>query len=258
MHAAGVTTPIASFVCAVTQFLSSTDLSRLNRVCRTDHLALDSLWNTCATKCKGQLPVLELRRGTEAGGGGCNPRDTAYLWSVAHAVVTRWIQRLNQTAMSSVCHSFMLTSHGCTHCRPMSWPCHNTEYVVSASRHIEGDTHAITTASDDHLTCPHLRRIWFDATGIDIQQAFVTNSRFQIYGPRSLSLPSTVLRVLICLGPQIAYTFLTHKPLLEPFADVWFSLGVMPQMPITTSMLPADIQDKLQFKWHNLVTFVDL
>lgn len=246
----GVTTPFASYVCAVTQFLSSTDLCLLDRVSQSDHAALDALWATCEAKCRGLLPVHELRRGTGTGGG--NPRDTAYLWSVAHAVVTRWTDTLQQASSSAyVCQSFTLQPHGCLHCNiPKRHEYHNSEYVVSAS--YKAITHAIGTSGEDQRGCMHLRQIWLDATGIPIHQ-----QNYEQIGPNGSNLPTTLLHVLIRLGPQIHHVFLKspHR-FWDPFVEVWVALGVMPRIPISTAMSNMEMRHALTSKWHNVVQFI--
>lgn len=42
----GITCRVSAFACAVTQFLRSDDMARLNRVCRQDHTVVESLWQS--------------------------------------------------------------------------------------------------------------------------------------------------------------------------------------------------------------------
>jgi hypothetical protein len=243
----GVTTPCASFVCAVTQFLSSADLRHLNQVCHTDHLALDSLWNTCATKCKGQLPVLELRSADS------NPRDTAYLWSVAHAVVTRWTETLRQAAY--VVQSFMLQSHGCLHCDTDRYLYHNSEYVITVAGKGKPIQHDVGTSGEIQRTCKHLQQIWLDATGVPIQQPGV---RAQQFGAAARSVPTTLLHVLIRLGPQIDCCFISPiGECMDPFVEMWMALGVMPRIRIDASMVASETREELVLNWPTVFEFID-
>jgi hypothetical protein len=252
----GATTRIASFLCALTQFLGASDLCQLDRVSLSDHLALDGLWNTCDSKCKGQLPVQELRSGHS------NPRDTAYLWSVAHARVMQWTQKLEVHGLreGSVSQSFMLHPHGCMRCDRGVNQGHNSEYVVEVRWSALKLSHFIGSASDEHLVCPHLQRIWFDATGIlPTPDQSSKNYRFHAQGPMvaPTSIPTTLLRVLIALAPQMRYTFVSKCELFQDaFIDLWVTLGVLPHIPVCTSMLTHIQQDQLVQKWKSAVELI--
>lgn len=271
----GVTTPFASYVCAVTQFLSSADLCHLDRVSRTDHAALDALWRLCECKCKGQLPIQELRRGQGPFDTQChwshgddfrtlNPRDTAYLWSVAYRSLLHWTESFSKDS-GWHCASFLLQPHPCLQCDATNSH-HGSEYVVEPRRR-----HYLHVSSEEQLTCLRLHHLWLEATGIPLlvrdDKSGVAVSSDSRYGsqfeveskitPTPRTLAATVLRLLICLGPHLAYVYIGDMSCVDPFVQLWIELGVMPRIPLCMPMYTSDTHKQLCDKWHTLVEFID-
>jgi hypothetical protein len=244
MHAAGVTTPLASFLCAMTQFFCSADLCQLDRVCRTDHLALESLWNTCATKCKGQLPVQELRSGNS------NPRDRAYHWSVTWRAVHQWVQTLTNASGSNreVLQSFMTHPHPCKRCHPRHTFGNSygnaREYSLvfpqsGAIHHNIGPGHRMP------YPCEYLKQEAV-CLGFDTQLATATPTL-------------SFIRALVHLPvDNLHYTFIHPQEINATFVHLWFRLGVFARLPLWGYWVPDDERRSLSETYHNAIDWIGL
>lgn len=258
----GVTHPVATFVCAVTQFLSSSDLCQLDRVCHADHRTLDTLWNTCAAKCQGQLPVPLLRlsnsdredredrepRDAHAGSDGGlllthHPRDTAYLWSVAWKAVKQWIDRALDDGPYGTDNILFLRLHHCrcAWCNGRVFPRYNTIFRVHVQEFRQCMWYGMgcRQAWSEPDDCPYLRDLWID-----------------VYDETKHQCTTALLRVLLLLGPFLASAEVGPIPGARPaFVDLWFNIGVQPRIPLAYNRSFRQFSDSGRRSSHE--SFID-
>jgi hypothetical protein len=247
----GVTHRIASFVTAVTQFLEASDLYHLNRVSWEDHTALDTLWNTCAAKCKGQLTLPTLRLPSSDGGLLLthHPRDTAYLWSIAWKEVKQWLDMALYEKPHGTDNILLLRLH---HCRCAScsgrsgrvFPRYNTIFQVQEFRQCmwwkSGLWYGMGCRGwDNPDDCPYLRDLWIG-----------------VYDETKHQCTTALLRVLLLLGPLLKSAEVGAIAGARPaFVDLWFNLGVLPRIPLAYTRSPRQFSDSGKRSSHE--SFID-
>lgn len=241
---AGVTTPFASYVCAVTQFLSSTDLFQLDRVCRNDHRALDALWTTCEAKCKGQLPVQELRSGHS------NPRDRAYHWSVTWRAAHQWVQTLSNASVSNgdVFQSFMTQPHPCKRCHQMHTFIGKSYGNAREYSLIFPQAGAFHEIGPDHQMPDPCEYIKQEAVCLGFETKLAT------------VIPTlSFIRALVHLPvDNLHYTFIHPQEINATFVHLWFRLGVFARLPLWGVWFPSDERRSLSETYHDAIDWIGL
>lgn len=232
----GVTHRVSSFVTALTQFLDASDLCRLDRVCCEDHAALDALWNTCAAKCNGHVPLAVLRlQSSDPRGGGedrHHPRDTAYLWSVAWKQVNAWFHAVRSENRScafgssvDLVLSLRLRHEGCLYCQHLIYMDHRTFFHVHEFRQnlLYGAGFQAGSLWNHTLNeCRYLHNLWI---GVCDEKRNMDRS--------TTACTTALLRVLLVLGPHIGSVQVGEISGARPsFIDLWVGIGVLPRIPL--------------------------
>lgn len=239
----GITPQFPSFVCALTQFLGSSDLRQLERVSKTDKTALDTLWNTCARlyqKYGETPPCVRLLRQQAAGdtaspGGPSLAMCRPYLWSIACAR----IQSHFRTCGAHVCSFLVQDETAHVYCRNDCPFCHYfDEYVIrnviSGSRlrhHITPGSHTYPPSPSDRdrdndkhaLTCGRLRYMW----GQDILNRVLGANATT--GHNASKIAPVLLWVLIRHGEDMTYCYIFNA---KQWATLWFALDVAARLPL--------------------------
>lgn len=232
----GVSCAFPSFVCAMTQFLDSSDLRQLECVSRADKTALDTLWRTCARLYQGYgviPPCVHLLREQPTVAMGPLAMSRPYLWSIACLRIQSYLQTCEGHSHSL---SFLIrnehslaNSHCDKRCPFYSdWD----EYVLDLTDRtdITNIRHWVSPGTGNFLhhalTCRRLQYIW----GPDIlNRVFPRSTTTTTTTYKAREIAPTLLRVLVRNGLDLSYCYV---PRVQPWATLWFTLDVAPRLPL--------------------------
>jgi hypothetical protein len=222
----GLTDGLSGFVTELTQFLDSSDLVSVERVCRGDHATTQALWRLCESLCRFKDPLRPQPMTLLRDPSVARPFCSAYIWSVAHTVATTWVDHLS--SKSSGTHiqvAIQIDARGAPVCTHVFCPtgCNWTAYEVSW----RGATHEIRPqlCNDTEHVCPRMTCIW----GQDLYPL--------VKGPRHGV--RTMLHVLARIGGGDGfpvYVFLDKFNLLDPTIAMWFALGIAPTLKVSRNI----------------------
>jgi hypothetical protein len=236
-----VTEQIGSFLCALTPFMTSSDIRVLARVTRLDHAHTDAMWSLCASLCHPKTKVQPTYLGAQAlRHGTMPPFCRSYLWSVAASRVQEWLDCLASLQSGGRCCIGFMTIKRCR-CALRS-RCSSfvrCEYTVGGDhrRHsfeldTKGESGCTHTIGPYFPSCPWLQSDWrvvYDVL-FPLGRPEVQGNLSSAFSMRKCPAPPSLLLMLIHLGEEMDHVYVNSPKVVDQLIFVWFTLGVAPRL----------------------------
>jgi hypothetical protein len=261
MRRIGVTQPITAFACAVTQFLTSTDLQQLQQVSRQDLRSTTKIWNESEALL---VAVTKKSTGTRTNNGldtGCGgscllhvlrhpdqpqQRDwcVAYAWSQAIRVVERCVDQ---------CIACVWINFGVNHHRLDVSPADFIQIHLSKTLR---DDRSMIEVMHRHGGVPHPLDAWIQGVlaPLDpVHEYYFSNVRATLTRHQAVVF---LLELFQCFGEQLNFVYITNPREAASVIPLWFDLGIAPRLPLEMRVIREFVTEaRLDYNVRQLDVF---